>query len=253
MFNENSAQPDVTAGGSEIQAEANPQTVTGGEEHEVGAGGGLPWYFASKFAFRNNKSGVGRHLAPQESYVQDVLREGLTQAARYVPAEGSEELGLLEREVNATRDLIEIRNDFDIDDDSTLEVKMEGKDPIRSLRARFLLALKIAGANHVDRMYRIEHAQLNDWDINRTTEHKSFITSGAIRDKWARKAGYYGSVLDAIDDLVVAAEINLNLEGGIRQALYQDAREVSQNLSAPKPVVKPGEEIAKSDLSAMAA
>ena len=64
-FNEESAQPDMPAGGSEIQAETNPQTVTGGEDQkEIGTGGGLPWYFANKFAYRNNKSGVGRHLAP---------------------------------------------------------------------------------------------------------------------------------------------------------------------------------------------
>ena len=183
----------------------------------------------------------------------DVLSEGLAQAELFAPAEGSSEFDLVALEVEAIRTLVEIRNDFDIDDDAEAPVKMEAKDVIRSLRARFLLSLKIAGANHVDRMYRIEHAQLNDWDINRTTEHDSFITSGNIRDKWARKAAYYGTVLQDIDDLVVASGIDLNLEGGIRQSLYQDARDVSQNMSSPKVVAKPGEEIDKKDLSALAA
>ena len=255
-----SAQPEKPAGGSEIPAVSNPENAlanedhsTGNEAHDTGAAGGLPWYLAAKFEYRNNKSGPGRHLAPQESYVQDVLREGLAQQALFTPGSKSTELEQALEELGATRRLMEIRNEFDIDDDEAVAVKMEAKCILRDLRTRYLLALKIAGANHVDRMYRIRHAQLNDWDVNNTINSEAFINTGNSRDKWARKAGYYAFIIDNLAQDYNNAGIDLNLEGGIRQSLYSDARDAKQRLSQPAVAPSASDTADKADLSAMAA
>lgn len=238
-FNENSAQVDVPQGGSEIPAVANPENplIPGGEEHEVGASGGLPWYVANKFEIRRNKSGVGSHMAPQESFVQDVLIFGQKQAEMFLPEkEGktNEELEFALREVELTRSLLEVRNDFDIDDDAAALIKMEAKDILRNLRDRYIMSLSICGSCHVDRMYSIRHAQLMDWDVNNTTNSKRFIDAGNTRDKWARKAAYYGFVISNLTTEFNNAGIDLNLEGGIRQRLYQDARNTKQWLDSSR-------------------
>lgn len=239
-FNTNSAQPNRIAGGSEIPSEAAPESIldiedptTGNAPHEPGVAGGLPWYVANKFGWRNNKTGPGRHLAPHESYVQDVLTYGISYADLFRPGEKSDELEFAMQELGAVRTLIEARNAFDVDDDEAAPVKMEAKCVLRDLRNRYLLALKITGSAQCDRVYAVEHAQLNDWDVNNTTNSDRFITNGNTRDKWARKAGYYGFVIDMLAGLYNDADIDLNLEGGIRQSLYGDARDARQRLESP--------------------
>lgn len=235
-----SAQPERPAGQSEIPAESGPESAlakedpsTGNDPHEVGTAGNLPWYVANKFGWRNNKTGPGRHLAPHESYVADCLTYGTDYAEKFTPENGSDEFELALSELEATRKLIEIRNDFDVDDDEAAPVKMEAKCILRDLRTRYLLALKIAGSAQCDRVYAIEHAHLNDWDVNNTTNSNRFIEQGNVRDRWARKAGYYGYVINQLATQFNAADIDLNLEGGIRQSLYGDARDARQRLEAP--------------------
>lgn len=260
MSNFETAMPERHAGGSEIAAENNPQSslatadpTTGDAPHATGESGGLPWYLAAKFEYRNNKSGPGRHLAPQESYVQDVLREGLAQAALFIPAEGSTELDQAKEEAELLLALMDNRNEFDIDDDPALEIKGEAKTILRDLRTRFLLALKIAGTTHVERMYSIRNAQLNDWDVNNTINGKYFIDAGNTRDKWARKAGYYQWIMTQFDAQYDQSGIAMNLEGGIRQSLFSDARDAKQRLSTPARVPNQADTADIKDLSAMAA
>lgn len=235
-----SAQPDRPAGGSEIPAESNPEsaldkedTSVGNEPHTPGVAGNLPWYVANKFGWRNNKTGPGRHLAPHESYVMDVLRYGQDYANQFRPTPKSDEHEFALRELEATRSLIEVRNDFDVDDDEAAPIKMEAKCILRDLRTRYLLALKIAGSAQADRVYAIEHARLNEWDVNNTTNSNRFIEQGNVRDRWARKAGYYSFVIEHLTTQFNDAHIDLNLEGGIRQSLYGDARDARSRLEAP--------------------
>lgn len=240
MSNYESAQPERPAGQSEIPAVQAPEsalakedTSVGNDQHQVGAAGGLPWYVANKFGWRNNKTGPGRHLAPHESYVMDVLSYGQQYATMFAPQPKSSEHECALNELEATRRLIETRNEFDVDDDEAAPIKMEAKCILRDLRTRYLLALKIAGSAQCDRVYAIEHAQLNDWDVNNTTNSQRFIDQGNVRDKWARKAGYYGFVIDQLATQFNDADIDLNLEGGIRQSLFGDARDARSRLEAP--------------------
>lgn len=235
-----SAQPERPAGGSEIQAEQAPESAlaiedpsTGNEPQAPNTAGGLPWYVANKFGWRNNKTGPGRHLAPHESYVQDVLTYGLQYGEAFTPDKESDEFEMALSELEMVRGIIEIRNQFDVDDDEAAPVKMEAKCILRDLRTRYLLALKITGSCQTDRVYAIENAQLNDWDVNNTTNSDRFIQSGNTRDKWARKAGYYGFIISQLAIVFNDANIDLNLEGGIRQSLYSDARDAKQRLDAP--------------------
>lgn len=232
-----SAQPERPVGQGELPAAesalAKEDPSTGNEAHQPGTAGMLPWYVANKFGWRNNKTGPGRHLAPHESYVQDVLSYGTDYGDKFTPAKNSDELEHALAELEATRTLIEVRNDFDVDDDEAAPIKMEAKCILRDLRTRYLLALKIAGSAQCDRVYAIEHAHLNDWDVNNTTNSDRFITNGNTRDKWARKAGYYGFIINQLATQFNAANIDLNLEGGIRQSLFGDARDARQRLEAP--------------------
>lgn len=256
------AQPDRTAGGSEIASIEHPedglaiQDVTNGDpEHEVGVSGGLPWYVASKFEWRNNKTGPGRHLAPHESYIADVIREGLGQQDKFKPTgkKLSSEQDLALTEAATLRSLIETRNEFDVDDDDAAQVKMEAKCILRDLRTRYLLALKIAGSTHVDRMYRIRHFQLNDWNVEQLLNSERFIASANTRDKWARKAFYYNCVIENLASEFTAAGIELNIEGGIRQSLFSDGRDEKARLATPAKPVTAADTADKADLSAMAA
>lgn len=232
-----SAQPEKPAGQGEMPAAQTALAVedptVGNDEHQPNTAGGLPWYVANKFGWRNNKTGPGRHLAPHESYVQDVLTYGTQYADAFRPGENSDELETALVELEATRTLLQARNAFDIDDDEAAPVKMEAKCILRDLRTRYLLCLKISGSAQCDRVYAIENAQLNDWDVNNTTNSDRFIQQGNTRDKWARKAGYYMFVIEQLATPFNDAGIDLNLEGGIRQSLFGDARDARARLEAP--------------------
>lgn len=247
-FNENSAQADAVQGGSELPTAQSPlnveDTQAGNEEHQPGTSGGLPWYVANKFGWRNNKSGPGRHLAPHDSYVVDVMTYSARAAARFIPVtdadvKNSEEHDAALNEAELVRKIIDVRNGFDVDGDQALEISKEAADVLRSIRNRAAMAYRIAGSAAVDNLYSIEHARLMEQDVNNTTGSKRFTDRTSVALKWGRIAAYYQMIMNTLTSEFNSAGFDDDLTPVIRQQLFNDARDTKQWLERPNPVNAP--------------
>lgn len=247
MFNQNSAQSEQTAGQSEIREARAPivsvmdQSNTETPEPSVKPGEtGLAWWDAMKYYWRQNSSGRGSHLAPQDSYVDDVLSEGdieIQTAAKDFLDEKSDDLRLANEELAAATSILETRTGFD-------PSGVEANAFARLYRDRAIIARKICGASIVSANHRLQNAAATTGDTDAVVDSDFFKSDIENAKRWAFKACYYEYIVSKLHEVfdmkeVLPKGLAQALADGVRRQLYDDAVERGNKLKRPAPATQP--------------
>jgi hypothetical protein len=254
-FNQETAQTDQPAGGSEMAAEQNPivsvlqqnNTEENASPSVESSAANLPWYLDMKFFWKKNRSGNGSHLAPQETYVNDVLTEGdrvIISAAKDFADAKSNDMKLAKDELAAARSIIETRDAFDTSG-------VEGQNLLRMYLQRTILARKIAGSSEVSAQHRVINATLTGQDVERVKESDYFKSDLENRDRWAFKACYYEFLARELQDGEVIKDLSAQIITGVGRLLYDDAIQATNRLRNPQPATR--QQIDEVDMAAVRA
>jgi hypothetical protein len=238
MFNEESAQPDLPAGSSELQEvrspivsvmdQANTEEIP---EPSVPTGAtGLAWWDDMKYFWKKSANG-GSHLAPQDSYIDDVLVEGdyeIGLASKDFMDKKSADLAAAKAEAKAAIEIIQTRTGFD-------QGGTETNAFYRNYRDRVIIARKIVGACAVSANHRLQNAEATTGDtdaVKETTYYKSDLESVK---RWAFKACYYEFILAQLPENEVIKDLPAIIAKGVGRSLYDDAVEKGNKLKRPAP------------------
>jgi len=240
MFEDNTAQPEKEAGLPKSEAEPDNPVVSAihqasAEENDspsVAGSGALPWYLDMKYFWKQNKSGNGSHLAPQATFIDDVLTEGdrvVLLAAKDFTDKKSTDLELAKAELKAAQDIIETRKAFDT-------AGVAAQRIIRNYLKECVLARKIAGASEVSAQHRIINARLTGQDEEKVKSTDWFKSDLENRDRWAFQACYYEFIASALADGEVIIDLRAQIVSGVGRLLYDDAIQATNRLRNPSPV-----------------
>lgn len=238
-FQENSSVADQPAGGSEVAAEQNPtvSVLQQSATEEIASPSvessaeNLPWYLAMKYFWKQNRSGSGAHLAPQDNFINDVVTEGdrvILRASEDFTAPKSNDIKLAKDELTAALSMIETRNAFDTSG-------VEGQNLLRMYLQRVILARKIAGSSEVSAQHRVINATLTAQDVDKVKESDYFKTDLENRDRWAFKACYYEFIARKLADGEIIKDLSTQIVSGVGRLLYDDAIQATNRLRSPKP------------------
>lgn len=255
MFDENTAQVDQPAGGSEVAAERNPivSVMQQSSTEEIASPSvdssvaSLPWYLDMKYFWKRNRSGNGSHLAPQQVFIDDVLSEGdrvILLAAKDFTAKNSGDPKLADAELVAARSILETRKAFDTSG-------VESQNLLRMYLQRVILARKIAGASEVSAQHRVINATLTAQDIERVKESDYFKSDISSMKKWAHKACYYEYIARELKDGDIITDLTAQIIKGVGNLLYDDAIQATNRLRNPQPVSR--KQIEEVDMDAIRA
>jgi hypothetical protein len=200
-----------------------------------------------KFFWKKNRSGNGSHLAPQETYVNDVLTEGdrvILAAAKDFTAKNSNDMKLAGDELAAARSIIETRNAFDTSG-------VEAGNLLRMYLQRVILARKIAGSSEVSAQHRVINATLTGQDVERVKESDYFKSDLENRDRWAFKACYYEYLARELADGEIIKDLSAQILTGVGRLLYDDAIQATNRLRNPQPATR--KQIDEVDMTAVRA
>lgn len=239
-FQENTAQIDQPAGGSEVAAEQNAvvsvmdqsnteKIASPSVESSVAS---LPWYLDMKYYNRNNKSGNGSHLAPQKVFVDDVIAEGdrvILFASKDFTAKNSGDMKLAQNVLACKKSELQDLNAFDTSG-------VEAANLIRTVLIRVILARKIAGASEVSAQHRVINAMHTGQDVDKVKESDYFKSDLEARDKWAHKACFYEFIALALKDGEVIKDLPAQIVAGVGRLLYDDAIQATNRMRNPQPV-----------------
>lgn len=246
MFDENSAVQDRPQGADEIMP--NPVTsvlqmdsaTAPNETPSVSGSEGLPWYLADKYEKRNNKSGNGWHLAPLDTYKQDVIDEATYQTNMTVrdfmeDDDKSSDKSKADSVVKSLRSIIKTEIGRDTSGRSALPY-------LRQIRDRLALSLKICGATSVDQMHRVQNAQRTGADVEAVKANEYFQRAGENRDYYAMEAVYSQYIWTQLQDEWVQLEQQpVDFNAIIGRMLYDDAIQAGNRLKAPRQAEVPSE------------
>jgi hypothetical protein len=239
-FNENSVMQEQPAGESEVQSVRAPivsvmqQSNTEPTTPSLPAGAtALAWWDDMKYYWRQNASGNGCHLAPQDSYIDDVLTEGdfeIEKASKQFSSKKSTEAEQAARIVELVRELGQELRGFD---DSGVEADAF----VRYFRSRAIIARKIAGASAVSANHRLQHAAATTGDIDSVKETDFYKSDLSNCEKWARNDCLYEIICSQMQPEYpeVIKEFASQLASGVRSGLYDDAVEKGNKLKRPTP------------------
>lgn len=246
MFNENSAMQDQTAGQSEIrEARAGivsviDQSNTEQSQPSVTSGPtALAWWDDMKFYWRRNASGNGSHLAPQDSYVNDVLVEGDTEiqaAAKDFLDEKSGDVEQADRLVVLMTEATQILTGLD-------PSGVEANALVRFFRDRATIARKITGASAVSANHRLQHAHATTGDVEAVKDTDYFKSDIENCKRWAFKACLHEYIANTFvaEFPDVLNNFAQRLADGVRRSIYDDAVEKGNKLKRPAPATQPSE------------
>ncbi len=244
MFNEDSNMRDLPAGGSEIPAVSNPQQgvrqVTAGEAQEQAqtaqksAGiAALPWWDEMKYYWRRSKSG-GFHLAPQDSYVDDVLHR----ADYFMASHATHELSDTDFEEfeQAAQAYISIIQDEDARDTAGTA----GHAVRRFLLGRLVIARKITGSMQVSAEHRVEHetnSPTGDVEALKNDPKGYYQSDIDKRNRWVDEACKREYIVKAVaDGEVIPTDPKLFAElvaKRVKSSIYDDAVEKGRGYLYP--------------------
>ncbi len=240
MFNEDSVMQTQPAGESEVQSIRAPvvsvmqQSNTEPTTPSLPAGAtALAWWDDMKYYWRRNASGNGCHLAPQDSYVDDVLTEGdfeIEKASKQFTNEKSEEAEQAARIVALVRELGQELRGFDASG-------VEADAFVRYFRNRAAIARKIAGAGAVSANHRLQHAAATTGDIDAVKESDFYKSDLSNCEKWARNDCLYEIICTEMQPEYpeVIVRFAEQLAKSVRSSLYDDAVEKGNKLKKPTP------------------
>lgn len=254
-FEGNTVQAEKPAGGSEVAADQNPivsvlqqsNTEENVSPSVESSAANLPWYLDMKYFWKKNRSGNGSHLAPQETFVNEVLTEGdrvIMAAAKDFTAKNSNDIKLAKDELGAAKSIIETRNAFDTSG-------VEGQNLLRMYLQRVILARKIAGSSEVSAQHRVINATLTGQDIDRVKDSDYFKSDLENRDRWAFKACYYEFIARELQDGDIIKDLSSQIVAGVGRLLYDDAIQATNRLRNPQPMSR--KQIDEVDMSAVRA
>lgn len=244
MFNENSAQQDLPAGQSEIRETRAPivsvmqQSNTETPTPSVTTGPtALAWWDDMKYYWRQNASGNGSHLAPQDSYIDDVLVEGdaeIQLAAKDFLDEKSGDAEQADRLVVLLTEATQILNGLDT-------TGVEANALVRFFRDRATIARKITGASAVSANHRLQNAHATTGDVDAVRETDFFKSDIENSKRWAFKACLYEYIANTFVDEYkdVLSNFAQRLADGVRRQLYDDSVEKGNKLKRPAPAKQP--------------
>lgn len=246
MFNENSAQQEVAAGRSEIREVQNPvisvmqqsntEEIT--EPSETAGPTNLAWWDDMKYFWKRSANG-GFHLAPQDSYVDDVLTEAdfeINRAAKEFGNEKSEDLANAKAEAKAALEIYQTRTGFDPSGTEALSL-------LRDYRRRIILARKIVGATAVSANHRLQHTAASGGDLEAVKDTDFYKSDLENCERWAFKACYYEYIAHTIsaeiDDNEVLRDLPEQIAKGVARLVYDDAIQRGNTLKRPAPAKQP--------------
>ena len=245
-FNEASAMPEAPTGQSEIQDRAASQlaAITPSEPSvQTSAPGLAPWDI-EKYYWRQNASGNGAHLAPQDSYLADVL----DRCDLYMQSIAKK---LSDDDFIAFGVSADLRASVVQDEDALDTSGIEGNDIRRTVLKRLIIARKICGASAVSAEHRVQQAMnagRSESEIETMKADSSatgwYAADIEKRERWGFKAVRLEFIAKALSDGDVIPNVEAAfaelLAKRIRSGLYDDAVERGNTLKKPTPRAKPG-------------
>ena len=239
-FNENSAtqeQPQGTdetstmgtrpmIGSAEAAAQPEPATPAGTT--------GLAWWDAMKYYWRKSASG-GYHLAPQDSFVDDVL----DRADHYITALandlGKDDYAEFEAKAELCKESIQSEDAIDTSG-------VEGNAERRYRLGRLVIARKICGASAVSAEHRVfNELSRENGDVEKLKgDSEGFFASDIEkRERWGFKAIRLEHIVKAMADGDIiptdATALEQLIATRVQRSLYDDAVERGNKLKRPAP------------------
>lgn len=244
-FNEGSPSAVMPQGHSEVEAVRNPvvsvmqqtnteATPSSGTNSPAGTMA-LQWWDDMKYYWRRSANG-GYHLAPQDSYVDEVLSESdyeVTMAAKDFTADNSSDLEAAEEELALATSILQTRTGFD-------PSGVESNAFLRIYRDRAIIARKITGTSAVSANHRLQNAAAMGQDVDAVKEQDFYKSDLENARRWAFKSCYYEYIANALADGEVIKDLAQQIADGIRRGLYDDAVERGNKLKRPTPAKRDG-------------
>jgi len=233
-FNENSAMPDQQAGGSEIATPPAQPLATGTPaEPSVAAGAtGLAWWDAMKYYWRKSANG-GSHLAPQDSFVSDVLDRTDHYMTTIAKDLGEDDYAEFATTAELHTQLIQAEDAVDTSG-------IEGNSARRNVLNRLIIARKICGASAVSAEHRVTNElsrETGDVEKLKGDSEGFYASDVEKRERWGFKAIRLEFIAKAIADGEVIpkddAAFSQLLATRIQRSLYDDAVERGNKLKRP--------------------
>lgn len=235
MFNEDSAMREQVQGSLEIPTPpVQPLATISPETPSVPAGAtGLAWWDAMKYYWRRSASG-GVHLAPQDSFVNDVL----DRTDYYMASIAKHQLG--DDDYAEFASTAELRKQLIQAEDAVDTSGIEANSVRREVLNRLIIARKICGASAVSAEHRVTNElsrETGDVEKLKADSEGYYASDVEKRERWGFKAIRLEFIAKAIADGEViptdeAAFAQL-LATRIGRSLYDDAVERGNKLKRP--------------------
>jgi hypothetical protein len=235
-FNENTAMVEQAQGvGEEAKAPVQPLAIGTPSEPSVPAGAtALAWWDAPKYYWRRNASGNGCHLAPQDSYVDDVLDRTDHYMSSIAKDLGEDEYDEFDEAAKLRLQMIQSEDAFDTSG-------IEGNSVRREVLNRLIIARKICGVSAVSAEHRvINELSRETGDVEKLKgDPEGFYASDVEkRERWGQKAIRLEYIAKAIADGEVIPTSDTAfadlLGKRIQRSLYDDAVEHGNKLKRPQ-------------------
>ena len=232
-FNENTPA-DQVQGQSEMPAvPVQPLATQAPAEPSVQAGAtGLAWWDAMKYYWRKSANG-GSHLAPQDSFVSDVLDRTDHYMTTIAKDLGEDDYAEFNTTAELHKQLIQAEDAVDTSG-------VEGNSARRNVLNRLIIARKICGASAVSAEHRVTNElsrETGDVEKLKGDSEGFYASDVEKRERWGFKAIRLEFIAKAIADGEViptdeAAFAQL-LATRIQRSLYDDAVERGNKLKRP--------------------
>jgi len=233
-FNENSGMVEQLQGHGEIPAApAQPLATQTPTQPSVQSGTtGLAWWDANKYYWRKSANG-GTHLAPQDSFVEDVLDRTDHYMTTIAKSLSEDEYGEFQATADLRKQMIESEDAFDTSG-------VEGNSIRREVLNRLIIARKICGASAVSAEHRVTNELSRETgDVEKLIgDSEGFYASDIEkRERWGQKAVRLEFIAKAVADgeVIPTDEKAFSelLANRIKRSLYDDAVERGNKLKRP--------------------
>lgn len=195
---------------------------------------GLAWWDANKYYWRQNASGNGAHLAPQDSFVADVLDRTDVYMQAIAREFGEDDY----KEFTATA---ELRVQMIQNEDAVDTSGVEGNAERRNILNRLIIARKICGASAVSAEHRvINELSRETGDVEKLKADSEGYYQADVdkRERWGFKAIRLEFIAKHIADGEIIpkdeAAFAALLAKRIQRSLYDDAVERGNKLKRPQ-------------------
>jgi len=237
-FNENAVSRELPVGMGEIAPSELRQVAQGEESSSPSVRTNLPGlapWDESRFFWRANKNGSGYHLAPQESYVIDVLDRADHHMEKLANKLSDDDFEAFDASVKLLQDRL-------ADETANDTTGIETADVLRQLFTRLMIARKVCGSCAVSAEHRtIREANKRDGDVEKmqadTSSTGYYVADVGKREIWGWKAVRLEYMAKAVADGEIIPKddklFSQSLATRIANALTDDAIKHGNQLKRP--------------------